>query len=263
MKGEIIDLLFSVALSIAIALPRGMFALRALPIFFANTNPMRLRIAIAFALSLPLIVLVYHQLGQRPLAMVEIIWILSKEILLGMIIGFLLSLPFFMLQSIGVIMDTQRGNSMFPNSPGTDPDSLPTGEFLKRFGVILFIEMGMLASIFTSLMDSYVIWPALNPIPPFDSIRYELLIERFNNMMISIVLYSSPIVTILLMVEFGFGLLSIYAPQIHVTTATPAIKSLLAIFILMLGIHTFIYVIGHEFNLLKDVMKVINYKSNI
>jgi type III secretion protein T len=78
--------------------------------------------------------------------------------------------------------------------------------------------------------------------------------------MISIVLYASPIVTILLMVEFGFGLLSIYAPQIHVTSATPAIKSLLAVFVLMLGIHTLIYVIGHEFDMLKDVMNVINYK---
>jgi type III secretion protein T len=150
---------------------------------------------------------------------------------------------------------------MFPNSPGNDPDSLPTGEFIKRFGVLIFMEMGIMANIFSSLMDSYIIWPALNPIPPLDSIRMELIIDRFNHMMISTVLYTSPIILVLLLIEFGFGLLSIYAPQIHVNTAAPALKSLFAMIILMLGANTLLYVIGNEFNLIKDIMKVINYKQ--
>jgi len=254
------DILFSVLLALALALPRTLMSLRQLPIFFSTTNPMRIRIAVAIAMSLPAAVLVYYQLGQRPLAPIEILWFLFKEVVLGTIIGFLISLPFWILQNIGVFIDTQRGNSQFPNSPGSDPDSLPTGEFIKRFGVMIFIEMGVLANIFTSLMDSYVIWPVLNPLPPIDAIRYDLLIERFNGMIMSSIIYASPVIVILLLVEFGFGLLSIYAPQIHVTSATPAIKSLLAMFILMAGIHTLVYVMGNEFNMIKDIMHVIKQK---
>lgn len=260
MKPEVLDIIFSGLLAMALALPRGMLSMRNLPIFFSQTSPMRVRMAVAVALSLPIAILIYTQLHQRPLAIIEIVWLIAKECLIGMIIGFLISLPFWILQNIGVIIDVQRGNSNFPNSPGSDPDSLPTGEFIKRFGVMLFLEMGLMANIFSNLMDSYIIWPVLNPIPPIDSIRMELIIERFNAMMTSIVLYSSPVIAILLMIEFGFGLLSIYAPQIQVSSATPAVKSLVALFILMLGIHTLVYVMGHEFNLVKDIMHVMNYK---
>lgn len=256
-----IDILFSALLALGIALPRVIMSLRLLPIFFVSTNPMRIRVAIAIAMALPIAVLVYYQLGQRPLAVIEIVWLIVKEVLIGMIIGLLVSLPFWILQNMGVLIDNQRGNSMFPNSPGNDPDSLPTGEFIKRFGVLIFMEMGIMANIFSSLMDSYIIWPALNPIPPLDSIRMELIIDRFNHMMISTVLYTSPIILVLLLIEFGFGLLSIYAPQIHVNTAAPALKSLFAMIILMLGANTLLYVIGNEFNLIKDIMKVINYKQ--
>lgn len=259
---NLIDVLFSALLALGLSLPRGMMSMRNLPIFFAQTSPMRLRMAVAVAMSLPLAILVYMQLQQRPLAIIEIVWLLSKEVIIGLIIGFLISLPFWILQNIGVIIDVQRGNSNFPNSPGNDPDSLPTGELIKRFGVLIFLDMGLMVNLYTSLIDSYLVWPILNPIPPVDAIRFELIIERFNAMMVSIVLYSSPIIIVLLLIEFGFGLLSIYAPQIHVTSATPALKSLLALFILMLGIHTLIYVMGHEFNMIKDIMKVINYKPN-
>ncbi|MET0466867.1 MAG: type III secretion system export apparatus subunit SctT [Chitinophagaceae bacterium] len=259
---NLIDILFSFLLALALSLPRGLMSLRNLPIFFAQTSPMRVRMAVAIAMSLPITVLTYIQLQQRPLTMIEIVWILSKEVMVGLIIGFLISLPFWILQNIGVIIDVQRGNSNFPNSPGNDPDSLPTGELIKRFGVLIFLEMGIMANLYTSLVDSYLVWPILNPIPPLDSMRLELIIQRFNSMMISIVLYSSPVIIVLLLVEFGFGLLSIYAPQIQVTSATPAIKSLVALFILMLGIHTLTYVMGHEFNMIKDIMKVINYKPH-
>jgi len=257
----IIDTLFSGLLALSLAMPRIIMSLRQLPMFFVNSNPMRIRVAIAIAMSLPVAVLVYYQLGQRPLAIIEIVWLIVKEVLIGMIIGVVISMPFWILQNIGVLIDNQRGNSMFPNSPGSDPDSLPTGEFIKRFGVLIFMEMGILANVFSSLMDSYVIWPALNPIPPIDAIRMELIIDRFNHMMISTVLYSSPVILVLLLIEFGFGLLSIYAPQIHVNTAAPALKSLFAMIILMLGANTLLYVIGNEFNLIKDIMSIINYKT--
>jgi type III secretion protein T len=260
MNAQAIDLLFSALLALALALPRTLMGLRQLPIFFSTTNPMRIRVAVAIAMSLPVAVMIYYQLGQRPLAPIEILWFLFKEVLVGMIIGLLISLPFWILQNIGVIIDVQRGNSQFPNSPGSDPDSLPTGEVIKRFGVMIFLEMGILANVFSNLMDSYVIWPVLNPIPPIDAIRLDLIITRFNNMMLSTVIYVSPIVVILLLVEFGFGLLSIYSPQIHVNSATPAVKSLLALFILMAGVHTLVYVMGNEFNLIKDIMTIIKQK---
>jgi type III secretion protein T len=263
MKGPMIDALFSGLIALGLALPRTFLSIRLIPIFFTQTLPFTPRVAIAIAMSLPAAVLIYYQLDQRMLAPIELLWFIAKESMLGFIIGLLVSMPFWILQSVGVIIDVQRGNSMFPNSPGSDPDSLPTGEFIRRFGVIIFLQMGVLGNILSNLMHSYVIWPVMNPIPPLDAIRMELIIQRFNNMVLSSIIYASPIVGVLMLIEFGFGLLSIYASQIQVTSTTPAIKSLAALFILMAGTHTLVYVMGNEFNAIKDVMSIIMHKPKI
>jgi type III secretion protein T len=260
MDGKTIDLFFSALMALALALPRTFLSIRLIPIFFTQTLPFTPRVAIAVAMSLPAAVMIYYQLDQRSFAPIEILWFIAKEAMLGFIIGLLISMPFWILQSVGVIIDVQRGNSMFPNSPGSDPDSLPTGEFIRRFGVIIFLQMGILGNILTNIMTSYTIWPVLNPLPPLDAIRMELIIQRFNHMVLSSIIYASPVVGVLMLIEFGFGLLSIYASQIQVTSTTPAIKSLAALFILMAGTHTLVYVMGHEFNAIKDIMSVIMYK---
>jgi type III secretion protein T len=255
------DMLMSALLALGLALPRVLMTMRSIPIFFAQTNPMRVRLACSIAMALPVWVLVYDQLGQRPLAFIEIAWLVGKEVCIGMVFGLLISMPFWILQNMGTITDVQRGNSMFPNSPGSDADSLPTGEIIRRMGVLLFMEMGLMANIYINLLDSFVLWPVLNPIAPIDAMRMDLVVERFNSMMISTVLYASPIVAVLLLIEFGFALLSVYASQIQVTSTTPAVKSLFAVLVLMLGINTLIYVMGHEFNALKDITHVFSIKS--
>lgn len=248
-----IDTIFSALLALAITLPRALVALRSVPIFFSKVAPVRIRTAISIAFTLPLAVPVYYQLQQRTLAVFELGWLLAKEIMMGFLLGFLIGLPFWILQIIGTWTDQQRGNNMFPNSPGSDPDALPTGEFMRQTGVIIFLKAGFLFAMFNVLVDSYQIWPALNPIPPFDGIRMNLLIERFAAMFNHAVVYASPIIVALLLVELGFALLNIYAPQIQVTSATPPLKSLVGMLLIMLSASTIWYVMGGEFEQLKTI----------
>jgi type III secretion protein T len=246
-----VDNIFSAMLALMLALPRSLMALRGLPIFFARTAPVRVRSAISVAFTLPLAVPIYHELKQRPFDYFELFWLMGKEVMVGFLLGFLLSLPFWILQIIGTWIDQQRGNNMFPNSPGSDPDALPTGEFLRQTGIIIFLQAGFLFSCFNLIIDSYQVWPAMNPIPPFDQVRLALLIEQFSRMFNHAVLYASPAIFVLLLIEFGFGILNIYTPQIQVTTATPALKSLAGMLLLMFSASTIWYVMEHEFDQIK------------
>jgi type III secretory pathway component EscT len=56
-----------------------------------------------------------------------------------------------------------------------------------------------------------------------------------------------------LLIEFGFGILNIYTPQIQVTTATPALKSLAGMLLLMFSASTIWYVMEHEFDQIKSI----------
>jgi len=250
---QYIDFIFSALLAFMLAIPRTLMVTRAIPIFLSRTAPMRIRTATAAVIALPVAVGIYYQLGQRPFGAVELIWLISKEILIGFLLGFLISLPFWILQILGTWVDQQRGNNMFPNSPGSDPDALPTGEFMRQVGITIFIHAGFLASCFNILLDSYAVWPALNPVPPFTTMHMDLLIKNFSDMFNHAVLYSAPIIIVLLLVELAFGLLSIYAPQMQVTVATPALKSLLGMFLIMLSANTMWYMMDQEFYALKDI----------
>lgn len=256
--GELIDQFSSGLLALGLALPRCWMVSRSLPIFFSQSAPTRVRTACAVALSLPISVMIYYQLGQRPLVFGELLWLTSKEILIGFLLGLLISFPFIILQNIGSWIDQQRGNNMFPGAPGSDPDALPLGNFIKLAGVVLFVKMGFLSVVFTVLFNSYLAWPALSIIPPFEQLHMDLIVQRFSRMMESSILYSAPAIIVLMLIEFGFGLLSIYAQQIQVTTATPALKGLAGMLVLMLGAQTLWYVMGIEFNTLVDVGKIFN-----
>lgn len=248
-----IDSIFSAMLALMITLPRALMALRGLPIFFARTAPMRIRAAVSVAFTLPIAVPTYYQLNNRPFQYAELFWLMGKEIMMGFLLGLLISMPFWILQIIGTWVDQQRGNNMFPNSPGSDPDALPTGEFMRQTGIIIFLQGGFLLAVFNMLVDSYQVWPALNPLPPFDQIRLDLFITEFAQMFNHAVLYASPIIIVLLLIEFGFAVLSIYAPQIQVTTATPALKSLAGMLMLMFAASTIWYVMEHEFAQIKEM----------
>jgi type III secretion protein T len=259
---EYIDAIFSALLALMIAIPRTLMVMRSIPIFLSRTAPMRIRTATSVVMAMPVAVGIYYELGQRTLAHIELIWLISKEVLIGFLLGFLISLPFWILQILGTWVDQQRGNNMFPNSPGSDPDALPTGEFMRQTGIIIFIHAGFLASCFNILLDSYSVWPALNPVPPFDQMRLDLVIKNFSNMFNHAVLYSAPIIIALLLVELGFALLSIYAPQMQVSIATPALKSLLGMFLIMLSANTIWYMMDKEFYALKDVNVQFNQKPS-
>lgn len=195
-----------------------------------------LKTAVSIGICIPAAVGIFYQLQIVDVTPFNLIGYFLKEAVLGVLIGFLLALPFWLFESIGTLFDTQRGALMGEQlNPETGSMTSITGLLMLQSVIVLMIELGAFAWMFGLIVNSYVMWPALEWIPSFTNEAGSVLISQFSDMALHFVLYALPVLISLLIVELLFGLVSIYSPQLQVYFLAMPVKSLLglAIFIIM------------------------------
>ncbi len=132
-----------------------------------------------------------------------------KEIALGLLLGVLLSMPFWMFESVGALLDNQRGALAGGQlNPSLGPDATPVGHLFKQLAIFLLMVTLGLGALTQVIWDSYRIWPptAWFPLPAANgmSLFVDLLGDTFTHMM----LYAAPFIAVLLLLEFGIALLT-------------------------------------------------------
>ena len=158
-----------------------------------------------------------------------------KELALGLLLGVLLSMPFWMFESVGALLDNQRGALAGGQlNPSLGPDATPIGHLFKQLAIFLLMVSLGLGALTQVIWDSYLIWPPTVwfPLPAANgfSVFIGLLGDTFMHMM----LYAAPFIAVLLLLEFGIALLGVYSQQLQVSTLAPPVKSLAGIGILLL-----------------------------
>nr|WP_258407102.1 type III secretion system export apparatus subunit SctT [Pseudomonas sp. SWRI144] len=158
-----------------------------------------------------------------------------KELALGFLLGVLLAMPFWMFESVGALLDNQRGALAGGQlNPSLGPDATPIGHLFKQLAVFLLMASLGLGTLTQVIWDSYLIWPptAWFPLPAVNGmgVFVGLLGDTFTHMM----LYAAPFIAVLLLLEFGIALLGVYSQQLQVSTLAPPVKCLAGIGILLL-----------------------------
>ncbi|WP_339427194.1 MULTISPECIES: type III secretion system export apparatus subunit SctT [unclassified Pseudomonas] len=158
-----------------------------------------------------------------------------KEIALGLLLGVLLSMPFWMFEAVGALLDNQRGALAGGQlNPSLGPDATPMGHLFKQLAIFLLMTTLGLGALTQVIWDSYLIWPPTVwfPLPAANgmSLFVDLLGDTFTHMM----LYAAPFIAVLLLLEFGIALLGVYSQQLQVSTLAPPVKCLAGIGILLL-----------------------------
>ena len=161
--------------------------------------------------------------------------LILKEVALGFLLGVLLSMPFWLFESVGALLDNQRGALAGGQlNPSLGPDATPIGHLFKQLAIFLLIVSLGLGALTQVIWDSYLIWPPTVwfPLPGANgfSVFLDLLGDTFMHMM----LYAAPFIAVLLLLEFGIALLGVYSQQLQVSTLAPPAKSLAGIAILLL-----------------------------
>lgn len=170
-----------------------------------------------------------------------------KEAFLGILLGALLAMPFWLFESVGSLFDNQRGALMGGQlNPSLGQDFTPLGFLLKQALIVLVVTSGAFLSLLQVIWDSYLIWPPTQwfPMPAADGfdVYLGLLSDTFTDM----VLYAAPLVALLLFIEFGMAVLSLYSPQLQAFILSMPLKCLIGMGFLVIYMPTLFYLAGER-----------------
>ncbi|RZN08284.1 EscT/YscT/HrcT family type III secretion system export apparatus protein [Bradyrhizobium genosp. SA-3] len=148
-----------------------------------------------------------------------------KEIFIGLLFGFLLSIPLWSIQAVGDIIDTQRGISSQVDDPATRSQAAPMGLFLGTAAVTIFVVSGGLQTMVRCLYGSYLIWPVYRLLPPLTHQGAMEFIGLLDHIMHTALVVAGPVLALLLLIDVSLMLLGRFAPQIKLNDLSPTIKN--------------------------------------
>ncbi|MDC5821471.1 type III secretion system export apparatus subunit SctT [Vibrio europaeus] len=155
--------------------------------------------------------------------------ILGKEILLGLLIGFIAAIPFWAVEASGFLIDNQRGAAMAGMfNPTLGSQSTPTAVLLTQTLITLFFSGGGYIAFMYTIFKSYNSWPVIDFFPTVTDAWVTFFYGQFQQMLWLGVLMSAPLVLAMFLSEFGLALISRFAPQLNVFFLAMPIKSAVA-----------------------------------
>lgn len=212
---------------------------RLMPLFlmlpFMNRTMVPRPVALAFAAGLGLMVVpLLWGAGKVPTDATFLL-LLVKEAVIGLMLGFLVALPFWIFEIVGFVVDNQRGASMAATmNPMTGNDTSPLGIMLNLAFITFFLVAGGMSLLLSLIYDSYRLWDPVSFWPSFGRGAGELFVGQINRLMLSALLLAAPMLVAMWLAEIGLAIVSRFAPQLQVFFLAMPIKSALGVLVLIL-----------------------------
>lgn len=166
--------------------------------------------------------------------------LITKEAFIGLILGFIISLPFSIVSNVGMIIDHQRGGaSLMVNDPTIQNQSSPLGTLFNMVLIFLFFFIDGPFIFLNAIVLSYDIIPPDKFINADffsrESAFWETLVALFNKVMVLSMQLASPGLLAILMTDMFLGIANRLAPQVQITFLGMPLKSLLALVVICFG----------------------------
>ena len=183
-------------------------------------------------------VLSEYQPAESPSIYLTAVLVL-KEIFIGALIGFCITIPFWALESAGFFIDNQRGASMASSlNPLSGAETSPMGVLFSQAFTAIFMVSGLFLLLIKSLFISYVTWPVFSYYPKLNPDAVVFFLNQFDLIIGMAMWLSAPVVIAMFITEFGIALISRSAPQLNVFILAMPIKSGVAAAILVVYVGT-------------------------
>ncbi len=245
-------------LILVLSVPRFLTIFIILPFFGAVFLPTLLRNSVAIALSIPILPVVEQQVFMLPFDEAMFVKILLKEIVVGMMMGYVVGIIFWAIASSGSIIDLQRGAmsaQMF--NPVVSGQSSPLGTFLALAAVSFFFTTGGVLVFLKAIYSSYINWPVTSFYPEFNMEVVTVFIGQLDLLISTALLMAAPVVIFMFITELGLGLVGRFVPAINIFILAMPLKSIMAFFILSFYISTIFYYLRKEFLSIEHFQKVL------
>ena len=205
------------------------------PIFSTKSVPNIVKIGLSFFISY----IVFMQVGfnDRVVADGNFIFSIMKEVLAGLIIGYVCTLFFSVVQTSGALMDMQMGMSMANIvDPLTGLSAPLMGNLKNMLLILVFLSINGHHYLIGALMNSYIWLPLDNNLFGiiYGGALTEFLTRTFADMFLLALQISAPLVVAMFLLDLALALLTRAAPQFQVFVIGIPIKILLGLAILIL-----------------------------
>ncbi|SCX85155.1 type III secretion system export apparatus subunit SctT [Pseudomonas sp. NFACC37-1] len=233
------EYLFELMLGIALAMARILPCMMLVPAFCFKYLKGPLRYAVTCAVAMVPAPSIGRVLSGQHENWLMIGGLLLKEMVLGVLLGLLLYMPFWMFATVGALLDSQRGAlSGGQINPSLGPDATPLGELLQEVLIMLVILSGGLSLITQVIWDSYIIWPPTAWMPIMTVEGLDILLGELNRTMQHALLYAAPFIGLLLLIEAAFAIVGLYAQQLNVSILAMPAKSVIGLLFLLVYLPT-------------------------
>lgn len=244
--------------AMAITSPRVVVCLAILPGFGTNTLTGLARHAIGVAIALPAVLPAFYFVHDAQPGMLVGAMLAFKEAGIGLLFGIMLSIPVWVSQSIGSMLDAMRSPIQIQDpTPWTEASAV--GGMMLQALVLTMMQAGLFGALTRILIESYALWPAYSVTPPFEPGHLNILIKRFAEFFWHIVVYGAPVVIPLLLIDLAFAIVGVFSSGLQVSFMASPIKALTGLFILMVYWPNFThYVLGdftHALEFLPKLMQ--------
>lgn len=203
------------------------------PVFGRKNVPMRIRAGLVLALTL-LLVPVLNVGAVSALSGFDMVEGLVREILLGLIVGFVFQIFFFMIFVAGDMLDTVFGLAMGKvMDPGGGVQVSVLGQFLNVFFFLYFFATGSHRLMIKLFAYSFELIPAgaaavsMEKAGPF-------VLALFHSVFVLAIRLTLPFVAAEFVLEAAMGVLMKLIPQIHIFVINLQVKIIAGILLMML-----------------------------
>lgn len=175
----------------------------------------------------------------------NLLFLASKELMIGIFIGFIISVPFNLMQSVGFLIDHQRGAaSLMVNDPAIQSQTSPLGLFFNYMLIFLFNAVNGPFYFFEVINDSFALIPPDHFFAPTfftqQDVFWQTIMHLANAFMELTIQLAAPSLIIILMTDFFLGIANRLAPQVQIIFLGLGLKSSIPILVIALGWNLFV-----------------------
>ena len=224
--------------AMGLSLPRVMAAFIMLPAFSSNVIvPGLVRNAFLISIAMIAMPFILHAGVPANLTSVQLVTLIAKETLIGLMIGFFYSGIFWVVGSAGNIIDTKVGaNTASIVDPFSGYEEQLAGTFLSRLAIWIFAASGGFIIFLDILFQSYALWPVTHMLPSLPASGLLVVTGHFGQMMVLTLILAAPAMFIFTLVELGFAFINRVAPQLNIQVTGTSVKVFLTVGLLWLAL---------------------------
>ncbi|MDR6552804.1 flagellar biosynthetic protein FliR [Paenibacillus qinlingensis] len=211
-------------------------------------------------LSVFISLIIFAPMGLGKTIPIDSIYLLLiiREMLIGVLLGFLVYLFFTVVQAAGSFMDMQIGISMASIiDPLTGASTPLIGNLKYMIAVLLFLSFDGHHYLIRAIIDSYKWVPIDNALFShiYDGQISDFLLKSLSRMFYLSFQLAAPIVAALFLADLGLGLLTRVAPQFNVFVIGAPLKMILGFVLLVIIFPELISQFQHLFGTIFDQLE--------